>query len=195
MTTKVARLIDRHNLVDLDAELVERWTEDDTEQSMSLRELADWFNIQMLKSNLEDADYPVLPGEAANLYRLLTDDAVTMGDRIETVRTLERSGVDVDKLEESFVSHQAMHNYLTGTKGVEKPGSTTSTPADDVARIRRMQNRITTVAKNDIERLRANGDLAIGEVSVLSSLQVTCSDCGRTYGIDDLYTRGACECQ
>ena len=195
MTTKVARLIDRHDLVGLDAELVERWTEDGTEQSMSLRELADWFNIQMLKSNLEDADYPVLPGEAANLYRLLTDDAVTMGDRIETVRTLERSGVDVDKLEESFVSHQAMHNYLTGTKGVEKAGSTTSTPADDVARIRRMQNRITTVAKNDIERLRANGELDIGEVSVLSSLQVTCSDCGRTYGIDDLYTRGACECQ
>ncbi len=48
---------------------------------------------------------------------MLTDDDVSSGARTKAVHRLERTGVDVERLEADFVSHRAMRTYLTAWRG------------------------------------------------------------------------------
>jgi len=45
---KIARFIDEHNMTGLSAELEDRWTAEN-DQRMSLRDLADYFNRELLQ--------------------------------------------------------------------------------------------------------------------------------------------------
>lgn len=194
MATKVERLISRHGLRAVGDDLEYRWLGDGAE-SMSLRELADWFNKQLLRAHLDDVAYSYLPGEIDNLYRLLHGDGVSAGDEVQVVRTLEREGVDVDSIRDGFVSHQAIHTYLRQARGVENRSSAESPSTDDsIDRINRLLSRTTSVAEDDINRHRTQGTVAIGDFDVMGAITVTCLKCGRTYDIVDLLEAGSCAC-
>lgn len=108
--SKVGRLIHRYDLAEIGEELERRWTADAGDR-MSLRELADHFNRTLLKQALQQNATSTIDGEAANLYRLLTEDDVSSGQRIQAENRLEQN--DVEQLRTDFVSRQALHTYLT----------------------------------------------------------------------------------
>lgn len=83
-------------------ELVVRWTAKDNR--MSLRDLADYFNKQLLKSQLDQQRVDMLPGEIDNMYTLLTDEDVTSGTRIQAENRLSEHDVNVEDLRSDFVS-------------------------------------------------------------------------------------------
>ncbi|MFB6353317.1 MAG: rod-determining factor RdfA [Halobacteriales archaeon] len=193
--SKVARLIDEYDLGDAGEELEARWLGEDGDRS-SLRALADRFNQWLLEAATADADVSFLDGEVENLYRLLTDDDVSRGQRTRARRTLERWGVDPERLEADFVSHQAMHTYLTKHRGVERPSD--GDDADRIERrsetIQRLRNRLTAVTERTIEDLRDAGHLAVDEYDVLVEVSVLCTGCGRYYDANELLAAGGCEC-
>jgi hypothetical protein len=192
--SKVGRLIDRYGMAGLGQELEDRWLGRGYEEQ-SLRSLADWFNERLLGQRLAEAGHDPLDGEVANLYRLLSGEDVTAGSRVDAESTLEGYGVDVEALRREFVSHQAVHTYLTDFRGASKERSSGDRPESVRGTIQRLRSRLVAVAENNLDHLRTAGDLTIGEFTVLLEVQVLCEDCGSSYPITELIDRGRCDCE
>lgn len=192
--TKVERVADEYGLAGLGADLAAMWT-GETEERYSLRQLADYVNEQVLAAAMAEADVDALAGEVENTYRLLTDDGVPAGERTRARARLERAGVDVEGLLTDFVSHQAVHTFLTDRQNVTYEGKSTEERVEGArTTIRRLEGRVESVAENTVERLRSTGDLDVGDTGTFVSLTVVCNDCGRQYGFEELLAEGACAC-
>ena len=97
MNSKVGRLIEKYDLTGMDDQLIDFWTSDD-EDNRSLRELADYFNREILRAAMNEAGMTTLDGEIENTYRLLTAEDVSTGVRTQAETTLERNGIDIETL-------------------------------------------------------------------------------------------------
>ncbi|MGB9985445.1 rod-determining factor RdfA [Salarchaeum japonicum] len=189
---KVARLIDEHDLVGLGDDLEDRWTAEG-DRRMSLRDLADYVNRELLAAVLADADAQPLDGEVENTYRVLTDDDVRGATRTRARRQLEREGVDVDEVESSFVTYQAVRSYLKDERGAEY-SSTGPSAANHRQTIQQLQGRLRSVTESKLNAL-AGDDVTLGEFRTLVSVRVVCEDCGGQYEVGELLDRGGCNCE
>ena len=193
--SKVERVCREYGLEDVGEALAQRWRGDDGERE-SLRALADSFNRDVLAAALEDTGLRTVDGEVENLYRLLTDGDVSSGQRAEAEAKLERNGLDPGALRSDFVSHQAIHTYLTKHRGVEPPGTdgTEDRPGRTAQTIQRTRGRLRSVTEGSLSELANNDELTLGDVDVLVSVQVYCDDCGRQFDVAELIERGGCDC-
>lgn len=191
--TKVARLIEEYDLHRLESSLVDRWTTD--EGRLSLRELADYVNRHLIRTEMEAAGMQPLDGEVENLYRLLEDDDVSSGARVEAERRLEKEGIDIEGLRSDFVSHQAVHTYLTKTREVESPTSATGQPiAKSQRSIQRLQNRTSAVLENTLTTLQGHDEFSLPGFEVFVDIQVVCTECRSQYDVIDLLVQQGCGC-
>lgn len=193
--SKVSKVIGKYGLVGVGDKLERYWTADGDERK-SLRDLADYFNRELLGTALDDHGVDTLEGEVDNLYRLLTDDEVTSGVRTEAENRLEEHGIDVDELTADFVSRQAVHTYLKKDREAEY----TTDDDDDVldrrmGELQRLKSRLSAVAERTLSTLADSGHVTLGDFQVLVSVRVQCTDCGSQYGVTDLVSRGGCQCQ
>lgn len=191
---KLGRVAGEYGLSRLDDDLVAYWTGDGDEQH-STRELAALVNQRVLEAALREAGVSYKEGELENTYRLLTDDDVTSGTRVQTRNELERDGVPVEAVESDFVSHQTVYNHLT--KCLE---ASLETP-DDEERLERgaeklgaLQNRTEAVTVDTIAQLRRNDVIDVGEFDVLVSVTVTCEECHQQFTVRELLDERACGC-
>lgn len=189
--SKVGRVIDTYGLDGIEQELAQRWTRD--EDRYSLRELAEFFNKRTLESALADAGVDTLDGELDNMYRLLTDD-VSGGTRVQARRRLERAGIDVNALENDFVSYQAIRTYLTKYQDVEYERDDTDPVESSRDRILRLQGRMQTVSAGELEELKKRDHISLGEFDVFVNARVYCNDCETQFPIEDLLEERACDC-
>jgi hypothetical protein len=190
MNSKVSRVIDTYSLDGLGDELVDRWVN----EGESLRSLADEFNRRVLASAMEDAGMNPIDGEVGNTYRLLTGDDVSSGVRTEARRSLERDDVDVDTVLRDFVSHQAVHTYLTKHRGVSKqtePQNDREKLEKNQRTIQQLKGRTRAVATNIIENLRDTGRLDIDDFDVMVDVRVIETATGETYDVSELFEERA----
>jgi len=195
MNTKVHRLIDEYDLSGMDEQLINSWTSEGDERR-SLRELADYFNRDLLRTAMDDAGMTTLDGEVENTYRLLTADEVSTGVRTQAETTLERNGIDIEALTHDFVSHQAIHTYLTKQRGVERLSERTEQDRIEKTEdtIQRLGSRLVAVAEKRLGSLRDTGTVTLGTFSVLVDIRVVCEDCGTHADVRTLLADGGCEC-
>lgn len=192
-TGKVARVLSEYTIPDIGDELVVRWTAEDNR--MSLRDLADYFNRQLLESRLDQQRVDMLPGEIENMYSLLTDEDVTSGTRIQVENRLSEHGVDVEDLRSDFVSRQAIHTYLTKHRqeSYDEP-DTDEVVERRLEELQRLKSRQRAVTEQTISTLRNRNRLDLGEFQVLSPIHIQCTDCGRQFDLTTLLDRGGCDC-
>lgn len=195
MNSKVDRLMGEYGLTNLSERLIEYWTRED-EEAYSLRELADYFNRELLRAAMNDAGMTTLDGEIENTYRLLTADDVSTGVRTQAETTLERNGIDIEALTHDFVSHQAIHTYLTKHRGVEHSSKSTTQDRREKAEqtVQRLSSRLVAVAEKRLRSLRDAGTLTLGTFSVLVDVRVVCEDCGTHADVRTLLADGGCDC-
>lgn len=196
MVTKIRRVIDEYELSGLGDELAARWIGDGYDRE-SLRSLADRFNRRLLTASMEAAGLSPLDGEVDNIYRLLTDDDVSAGMRTQVRRRLERDGIDPETVSSDFVSHQAIHTYLTKQRELQPPDDKPSMAErldQDRETIQRLQSRLEAVTDDTVSRLDATESFSIGEFSVLVGVQVFCEDCGEQHEIGELLATNGCQC-
>lgn len=191
-SSKVARLITEYDLEGIGAELEARWTTETSSERLSLRDLADYFNRQLLQQAVGDTDIQPLDGEMGNVYRLLTGDDVSGADRTRARRRLERADVEVDSVTDDFVSYQAIRTYLTEHRDAEYTAEETRSESV-LETVQRLRGRTATVVESKLEQLRKR-DLTLGRFRVLVTVRVVCEDCGIQYELVDLIERGGCDC-
>lgn len=187
---KVGRVIGRRDLTGMDDRLAERWRTGDA----SLRDLEREFNVAVLRAAARAAGGAPLDGEAENHYRLLTDDDVTGGMAVRARRRLEADGVDVEAVRSDFVSHQTVHNHLTGCRGVERDADDRDPVAAAEDRIRPLQTRLEAVATDALTGLGRDGHVAAGDLDVLVDVSVACEDCGVRRELGAFLANGGCDC-
>lgn len=194
--SKVGRLIETYDLHGLGEELEQYWTTD-TKDRYSLRQLADLFNCRLLQSTMENADMNPLDGEVDNTYRLLTDDEVSAGSRTQAASTLKQHGINVDQLTTDFVSHQAIHTYLTQYRDVKhssEPSSHNDSIETRLQAIQRLTSRLQAVTTKHLQTLRDTNRITLGTFTVLVDVHVFCEECGTRRSIRELLNSGGCEC-
>lgn len=194
--SKVGRVIRDYGLTGGSEELERRWL-GDGEPRQSLRELADFFNRQVLQAAIEDVDGQPIEGEVSNLYRLLTADDVGASARTQAETKLSRMGLDVEAIRGDFVSHQAIHRYLTKVRDVSAPDNSGDRgDAVDNRRqtILRLRNRLVAVTERSLESLRDAGHLSLGTFDAIVTVTVYCNDCGSSYDFADLLRQRGCDC-
>lgn len=192
--SKVERVMETYGLDGYGEELAARWLGEHGEKQ-SLRSLADEFNREVLGAAMRDAGMSPLEGEVENAYRLLTDGDVSEGMRTQTRSRLEAEGVDVEQIQRNFVSHQAIHTYLTEHRGVSYEVSEQDQLEKDLDRINRLQSRLVAVVEDSLDRSRNAERLTVGDADVFVETRVLCSDCGASYPVAELVDRGGCDCE
>lgn len=191
---KVGRVMSAYDLADLHDRLPDLWLGNSGEE-VSLRDLAKRVNVAIVRAALEQAGEDPLDGEAENVYRLLHDDDVSAGVRIQQRNRLERAGIDVDELESDFVTHQAVHTYLTKGLDIRKESTEETDPIEKhETRIQRLRNRLDAVMEQSLDELQNAGELSIGRVDTTVSLQVYCEDCETQYDLLELLHEDGCNC-
>lgn len=190
--SKVARLIDEYDLQGLGAELEQSWTAE--ENRKSLRELASYFNRQLLQRTLDEANVHCLDGELENTYRLLTDDEISSAESTRVERRLERDGVGVDKLKSDFVTYQAIRSYLKNHRGAEYTPAETDPLEREATNVQKLRGRMVSVTEGKLEQFRDNDELTLGEFRTLVDIRVVCEDCNTQFDILELLDRGGCNC-
>ena len=186
----VARLIEEYEMGSLGAELERLWTA--TEDRHSLRELATYFNQQLLEHAFEESNIRPLDGEVENIYRLLTDDSTGDGTRIR--RRLERDGLDVEALEQDFVTYQAIRTYLKKHRGAEYTPKKTDPIEREMQNIQQLRGRVDSVTEGKLKQLRNADQLGLGTFRTLIDVRVVCEDCNTQFDVIELLGRGRCNC-
>jgi hypothetical protein len=193
--SKVSRLIDEYDLAGIGTELETRWTR--TEDRSSLRDLADYFNEELLRTALVGSGSNPLDGEVENFYRLLTDDDVTSGVRQQARNQLDGKGIDPADLENDFVTYQSIRTYLKNYRDASAPGGGSS-PEDRIKRkrstIQRLGARLTDVTEQSLRELAAASIITLGEFDVIVTVRVHCTSCGTQQSVSTLLTNHGCEC-
>jgi len=190
--SKVARLLEEHDLPELGDELEQLWTAD--EDRYSLRELAAYLNQQLLRHRLEQAGVQLLDGESKNIHRLLTDDDVISAERTRVRRRLEREDIDVETIKSDFVTYQAIRTYLQNYRDAEYDSGTSAPLERERENLQQLQGRITAVTEQKLEQLRENDELALDEFRTLVNIQVVCTSCNTRHDVFDLLEQGGCSC-
>jgi hypothetical protein len=192
--SKVKRVINEYDLEGLGDELERRWTATGDDH-WSLRKLETWFNSRLLESAIRKCDGRTLGGTLESTYHTLADEDVDPAARTETKRQLQRIGVDVDRLTSDFVSHRAIHTYLTSVRGVSSPDQSLVTPEKAQQAINRLQSKTAAVTESNVNRLVSAGELSVGETETIVTVEVFCNDCGSSFRFGELVERGGCNCQ
>lgn len=190
---KIGRVLSEYDLSGLHDSLPALWRGEPGD-AMSLRELADRINVAILERSLTNEGETPLEGEPENAYRLLTDSDVSAGMRAQQRNRLARAGVDVKQLEENFVTHQAVHTYLTEALNVSKDAETADPVAKNQERIARLRGRTGAVVENALSELQNTGDLDSGSYDVFVDINVYCSECETQTQLSELLAAGGCEC-
>jgi hypothetical protein len=97
-------------------------------------------------------------------------------------------------VEGDFVSHQAVHTYLTKYRGVKRD-TPAADPEKERATVDRLRGRTKAVTTGSIDRLVDRGELDIDSFEVLVDVRIVCDDCGTQYQFGELIDRGGCECR
>jgi hypothetical protein len=169
--------------------LEEYWTRD--EERYSLRELAVYFNHQLLRAVMEQNELNPLNGEVENTYRLLIDEDVSQGVHTQARNRLQKHGIDVERLQSDFVSYGTVRRHLKHCLGVERdPPDTDDDPAETGAqRIAALQNRTVAVTENILLQLHTAGD-----IDVFVDITVSCSECGMHATVREFIENDGCRC-
>lgn len=190
--SKVGRVVAEYGLDGLGDELERRWTAPDDERE-SLRALAERVNRRILEAAMRDAGRTPTPAEVEAAYEALAGDDADAAARTRQRRGLERDGVDVDRLLDDFVTHQAVHTYLTEVRDASYEDEPTTVESERQT-IARLRNRTAAVTESTLERLVASDRLADRDYEPLVDVGVLCRDCGRVTDVEALLEDGGCNC-
>ena len=189
--TKVARVIQEYALEGMGENLEAAWTGEGGERT-SLRDLADEFNQAVLEAALSQAGVSSLSVDVSSTYEALRSDSSSSSTRAR--RRLEREGIDVDELTDHFVTHQAVHTYLTKEREASHSPTTEDIANKKADTIEKLQGRVSAVTESAISSLANANELDKSTYEVLVDVRAVCPDCGRDVPIGELFRKGGCDC-
>lgn len=185
---KVGRTISKYNLFDFNNELQRRKA-----TGSSLRELADFMNTRVVEQALEDTTVELI-GNPADIYETLTGEEIRPSQRKGLESKLRQQDISVEQLRSDFVSHQTMKIHLNKCLEIDTSRVATVDFERERGTIEWSQARCEKVITQSINRLKKADELQTGSLHITQTVRLTCTDCNRTYKINDLLEEKTCGC-
>ena len=185
---KVTRVAQEYHIRDVDEKLLQQ-----RERGTSLRELAIFFNKQILSKALDRATQEVV-GDTETIYEVLMDDDTDRARQAELRSKLTRYNVDIDDAQQDFISHQTVQNHLNDCRELNTGRESTLDLEGGRKTIEWAQARSEGIIEQTIERLRNAGEVADTQTEVTQSVRVACSACGQSYRIEKFLEQAGCGC-
>lgn len=188
---KVCRVLDERGVEHYDERLLDEWQADES-QRKGYRALARWLNVTLLRREMDQAGLSTLGGEAASKYERLRDDD---RDGTEVARLLKREGVDIDGLEDDFVSYGVVRTHLLDCLGeAYERVESASDWEDDSIRIAR--DHATEKISDAVRSLVNKDEIDVGgDVTVRLNAEIECENCQVRAPLRRVRRRGyVCEC-
>lgn len=187
------RLVEEYELDEVAEEIQRRYATPDVEERSSLRELADYFNKQLVKQSFEEAAVPTTNFDVENIYAQLYHADANPDDLTQIRKRLTYAGVPVEEIEQAFISHEAIRAYL------RRQGIVYSEPEQDqIAKyreqIQQLRNRTAVVTDDKLQSLDSTGRITLGDFSVDVDIHVTCESCGVRSPLADVLADHGCDC-
>ena len=194
MNSKVGRLIEGCELPGMDGRLIDFWTSNGGERR-SLRDLANYFNSELLRATMADVGMTTLDGEVANTYRLLTIKDVSTGVRRLKPPSNATGSIPSDS---GRISSPISRSTPTSLSSV---ASRTQLSESDRTASRRQTTRSSAwvVASSPSPKsgwtpCGNTGAITLGTFSVLVDVRVVCEDCGTHADVRTLLIDGGYDC-
>lgn len=191
VNTKVGRVIRAYDLDGMGANLEAAWTGESGERT-SLRDLADEFNEAVLRAALGEVGVSSLSVDVSSTYEAIRGDSGSSATRAR--RRLEREGVDVDEVTSDFVTHQAIHTYLTQEREASLPDASEDIAKRKVETVEKLQGRMSAVAESALTALANADELDRADYDILIDVRAVCQNCGTDAPVSELIRRGGCGC-
>ncbi|TYL37315.1 hypothetical protein CV102_16960 [Natronococcus pandeyae] len=186
---KVCRVLDDYGMNRYEDQLVEQWQADGG-QRKGYRQLSEWFNVLLLRREMDRAGLSTLGDEAESKYeRLRSDEAIAK----EVATELANAGLPINQIRDDFVSYGVIRTHLKNC--LEKEVSTSSGEWErDAIEISRehARGKISEAFRSlqNKEKVTAGGD-----VSVSVTAEIECENCHTRVPIDRAIRRGyVCTC-
>lgn len=195
--SKVNNLIKKYGLSQMEDYLVSSWLGESREK-YSLRRLSREFNKSIVKSALKSAGMEPLDQDVESIVGILKDTTASSGVKTQMRNRLDNNGINPQELEDDFVSHQAIHTYLTKYLGVELPSNKQSSDSRRKSAektVQRLQGRSQAVLESTMDSLNDSNDISICDYDIFVDMTIRCKECGDSYGVDQLLQNGACSCE
>jgi hypothetical protein len=129
-----------------------------------------------------------LEEDVENYYNVLVESNIKTSDRRQVRRTLERDGVDLDKVQDDFVSHQTIHTYLRNHRDVSRDREKSPEERRQAVqqRIERLRGRTEAVVNESLEELARHDQLPIDDFDTIVDLRIMDTTTGETKDIEQL---------
>ena len=177
---------------EMDDTLVAKWRGEDGHDELSINDLEDWFNKQLLKLVYQEQGRPDPEYKIDAEYEVLADDEIPEHKRAELVSELEANGIDVESLTDDFVSYSTIYRHfqecIDAEKGADEDSADTEWERDglDLAR-ENFRDRVT----NSLRALSNKNRLAGYEDSELEfSAHLRCDHCPTRVPIETAVEQG-----
>jgi len=181
---KVCRVLEERGMDQYEDQLLAQWL-DESDQRKGYRKLAEWFNVILLRREMDRAGLSTLGAEAESKYeRLQADDAVAT----EVRQSLRAEGLDVGGLENDFVSYGVVRTHLKDCLGAERSHDGGDWEADtiDIAR-----NHAASKVTEAVRSLENKGELtAEGDITVHVDVELECDESFTRVPIERALNRG-----
>lgn len=189
VNTKVARVIEAYDLDGMGANLEAAWTGKAGTRT-SLRDLANEFNEAVLEAALREASISVVSVDVSSTYNALQSESGSEANRAR--RRLERQEIDIDELTKDFVTHQAIHTYLTQEREASLPAADGDLADKKLETIEKLQGRLSVVVESALSSLTNAGELDRDDYDILVDIRAICPSCGTDMPVAELIRHGSC---
>jgi len=188
---KVGRGIEKYGCDGLNDTLVYEYREGDA----SLRDLEQVINREFTTASLQETGSPADrdPQEITSILR--GNDDVSKREKARVRTELEQAGVEVDQLEQDYVSFRTVKTHLNEHLGVDTSRTESITSDSAKGLIEWATTRCTSVIEQTIERL-SNADVAAisDDFTVSVSPRITCYDCNSSFTVQEFIENDGCRC-
>lgn len=194
---KLGTVMATYSIEGVDEDIVDRWVGDGSDH-MSLRELAEYFNLQVLRAAIRESDLQFVDEEIRTIYTLLTDNDVSGQTREQVRSQLEAGSIDLDSLTDDFVSYQTVNRHLKKCHEVKREAETET---DDqyvrrrVQKIYALENKLDAVTNDILDQLDTTGRISLSDFETDVDVQVRCSNCGAHHNVVDIVENQGCLCE
>jgi hypothetical protein len=177
---------------EMDDTLVAKWRGENGHDELSINDLEDWFNKQLLKLVYQEHGRPDPEYKIDAEYEVLAAEDVPEHKRAELVSELEAEGINVDALTGDFVSYSTIYRHfkecIDAEKGTDEVNTDTDWERDglDLAR-ENFRDRVT----NSLRALSNKDRLAGYEDAELEfSAYLRCDHCPTRVPVETAVERG-----
>lgn len=169
---KIGKLKEKYNLSELDDQLRFKYNVEDE----SLRDLANYVNVEVTKKFLDDK-----PFSPEFVYTTLQDpnDTTTLENQKDLERRLRMHDVDADTLKGEWVTHMSVRSYLQKDLDINTERETKA-PLDPSVTLGRIQGLLNREEKIIWENIEATAGIDASKWDLQQELTLVDKETGKT---------------